>query len=133
MEVDPMAAPLVVSPRIVPLTSDESGVLRVTGTRIPLERIIEWYLEGITPEAIVEAFDSLRLSDVYVIISYYLDHSEEVNEYLRLREVKADEVRSMIAAGQAARPGMGDELRARERRADENQGRTRGQGSFRLY
>jgi uncharacterized protein (DUF433 family) len=54
---------LVLSPQIVPLTADEGGVLRVTGTRIPLERIIECHQEGLAPEAIVEAFDSLRLAD----------------------------------------------------------------------
>ena len=31
----------------------------------PLERIVEHYKAGETPEQIVEAFDSLRLSDVY--------------------------------------------------------------------
>jgi uncharacterized protein (DUF433 family) len=116
-----MAPTLALSPRVVPLTPDESGVLRVTGTRIPLERIVECYEAGLTPEGIVAAFDTLRLSDVYVVIGYYLDHQKEVKEYLQLREEKADEIRRMIAAGQPARAGMAEELRARKERRDENQ------------
>src|SRR5438128_2071285 len=115
-----MSPTLVLAPRLVPLTPDESGVLRVTGTRIPLERIIECHLERLTPEAIVEAFDSLRLADVYLIVAYYLDHKEEVEEYLRQREHQADAVRQLIAAGQAPRPGMRDELLARKGRLGGN-------------
>jgi uncharacterized protein (DUF433 family) len=109
-----MPLTLVLSPRSVPLTADESGAVRVTGTRIPLERIIECHQDGLTPEAIVDAFDSLRLSDVYVIVGYYLDHKEEVQEYLRQREEQAEAVRQLIADGQAPRPGMRDELLARK-------------------
>jgi uncharacterized protein (DUF433 family) len=113
-----MAMNLVIEPRPVPLSQDESGVWRVTGTRIPLERIIECYQAGLTPEAIVEAFDSLRLSDVYTVISYYLDHKEEVAAYLRVREEKAEEVRRMIEAGQPPRPGLREELLARRARQE---------------
>jgi uncharacterized protein (DUF433 family) len=115
-----MPQTLTLSPRIVPLTPDANGVLRVTGTRIPLERIIECYQDGLSPEAIVEAFDSLRLSHVYVILAYFLDHKEEVQEYLRAREEEAESVRRLIAAGQAPRPGMHDELLARQARRGGN-------------
>jgi len=109
-----MVMSLIIEPRTVPLTpSDEHGGLRVTGTRIPLERVIECYQAGDTPETIVDRFDSLRLSDVYLIISFYLDHKEEVEEYLRLQEERAEEVRRMIEASQPPRPGMREELRAR--------------------
>jgi uncharacterized protein (DUF433 family) len=109
---------LVIEPRPVPLTEDADGRWRITGTRIPLERIIECHKEGESPEAIAEAFDSLRLSDVYVVISYYLDHKDEIEEYLQGREQKAEEVRRMIEGGQPARPGMRDELLARKARLE---------------
>src|SRR5438445_13323426 len=109
-----MPPTLVLSPPTLPLTADESGVLRVTRTRIPLERIIECHQEGLTPEAIVDAFDSLRLADVYVIVGYYLDHKEELQDYLRRREEQAEAVQQLIAAGQTPRPGMRDELLARK-------------------
>jgi uncharacterized protein (DUF433 family) len=91
-----MGAVLTVEPRAVPLTLLEGGVWRVTGTRIPLERVIECYKAGCTPETIVEAFDSLKLSNVYVLIGYYLDHAEEVERYLAEREETAEKVRKMI-------------------------------------
>lgn len=98
--------------RPVPLTQIEDGTLRVTGTRIPLERIIECYQEGYTPEHIVEAFDTLRLADVYAVIAFYLDHKEEVEEYIRVQDRKADEIRNRIEASQ--RPGpTPEELTAR--------------------
>jgi uncharacterized protein (DUF433 family) len=99
-------AEFVIEPRPVPLVQGEDGQWRVTGTRIPLERIIECHKAGETPEAIVEAFNSLSLSDVYMVISYYLDYKDEIEEYLQRREEKADEVRRMIETGQPARPGM---------------------------
>jgi uncharacterized protein (DUF433 family) len=117
-----MTSTLVLESRVVPLTRLENGTYRVTGTRIPLERIIEEYKEGATPEEIVDAFDSLRLSDVSTIVAFYLDHKEEVEEYLREQDQKAEEVRQMIEAAQPPRPGLRDELLARKARmeADKN-------------
>jgi uncharacterized protein (DUF433 family) len=82
----------------------------VTGIRIPLERIIECHQEGLTPEAIVEAFDSLQLLDVDLIVAYYLDHKDEMQQYLAQREEQAEAVRQLIAAGQVPRPGMREEI-----------------------
>lgn len=126
-----MTMTLATEPQVVPLTRLENGVYRVTGTRIPLERIIECYKAGLTPEDIVDAYDSLRLSDVYTIIGYYLDHKEEVEAYLREQDEEAEEIRRMIEAAQPPRPGLREELLARWARlqngrrrhdAPENQG-----------
>ncbi|MBO0699558.1 MAG: DUF433 domain-containing protein, partial [Zavarzinella sp.] len=62
-------------PRPVPLDRLPNGVLRVAGTRIGLDLVIGAYKAGQTPEQIVEAYDSLRLADVYALIAYYLDHT----------------------------------------------------------
>ena len=108
---------LVVEPRPVPLTQIENGVWRVTGTRIPLERVIECYHAGLSPETTVEHFDTLRLADVYAIISFYLDHKEEVDEYLRLAEEEAAEIRRMIEANQRP-PLTREDLLARKARLE---------------
>jgi len=42
----------------------EQGVLRVAGTRIPLERIVRGFLSGATPEQIVQDYDVLDIKDV---------------------------------------------------------------------
>ncbi|MFO0810442.1 MAG: DUF433 domain-containing protein [Gemmataceae bacterium] len=107
-----------IAPQAVPLTLDAHGTWRVTGTHVPLERVIECYQQGDTPEAIVESFDALQLADVYAVISYYLNHTAEVDAYLRAGEAEAAEVRRRIEARQPPRPGMRAELLARRARME---------------
>ena len=45
-----MAVTLDLEPRPVPLVRSEDGVYRVTESRLPLERIVEHYKAGATPE-----------------------------------------------------------------------------------
>lgn len=101
-------------PRAIPLTRLENGVYRVTGTRIPLERIVESYKTGVVPEEMVASFDTLHLSDVYTLIGYYLDHREEVEQYLRETEELAEEIRRKIEASQPSRPGLKEDLLRRK-------------------
>src|SRR5262249_17473454 len=115
---DIMASTLILEPRAVPLTRLENGVYRVTGTRIPLERIVECYQEGTAPEEIVRNFDTLRLSAVYAATSYYLDHKDAVEEYMREQEQEAEALRRMIEASQPQRPGWREELLARRARME---------------
>lgn len=115
-----MSSTLVVQPRHVPLTMTEQGVWRVSGTRIPLERVIESYQAGLTPEEIVDCFDTLNLADVYIVIGYYLDHKEEVEQYLREAEAKAEEIRAMVEARQPSRPGFKEELLRRKALRENN-------------
>jgi uncharacterized protein (DUF433 family) len=105
-----MSVTLNLDPRAVPLTRLENGVYRVTGTRIPLERVIESFNDGASPEEIVGSFDTLRVSDVYTILGYYLDHKEEVEEYLREQNEEAAKMRQMIETAQPPKPGLREEL-----------------------
>jgi uncharacterized protein (DUF433 family) len=109
-----MPSNLDLQPRAVPLIRLDNGVYRVTDTRIPLERIVESYKDGMKPEDIVDSFDTLRLSDVYTLIGYYLDHREEVERYLREQEEQAEEVRRKIEANQPPRPGLKEDLLRRK-------------------
>ena len=68
----------IIEPQPVPLRRDDSGAIRIGDSRVLLELVIEAYLDGVTPEAIVRRFENLRLADVYAVINYYLNHSEEV-------------------------------------------------------
>src|SRR6266705_828023 len=89
---------LPLDPRPVPLKELEHGALRVAGTRISFETVIEAYKEGATPEQIVDAFQPLRLADVYTLIGYYLDHKAEVDAYLQDVEHEAEEGRRRFEA-----------------------------------
>jgi uncharacterized protein (DUF433 family) len=96
----------------VPLTRDADGVLRVGSSRVTLDTVIAAFREGMTPEGIVEQYPSLRLADVYSVIGYVLNHTEEVETYLRDRQHLAEVVRQ----GNEARfdpVGVRDRLLAR--------------------
>jgi uncharacterized protein (DUF433 family) len=109
-----MTINLTLQPRAIPLTRLDNGIYRVTGTRIPLERVVHSYQAGATPEEIVASFDTLHLSDVYVLIAYYLDHKEEVEQYLREEEELAEEIRHKIEAAHMHWPGLKEELLRRK-------------------
>ena len=93
----------------VPLFDDEQGGLRVTGTRVLLERIVHAFEDGATPEGIVQSYDTLQLADVYAVLTWYLRHKAEVEDYLRRRAQEAEAIRRTIEAKQPDRA----ELRAR--------------------
>jgi len=93
----------------VPLFDDGQGGLRVTGTRVLLERIVHAFEDGATPEGIVQSYDTLHLADVYAVLAWYLRHKEEVEGYLNNRADEADAIRRKIEANQPDRT----ELRAR--------------------
>ena len=66
----------------VPLRTDPHGVIRVGGTRVPLDTIVVAYREGATAEEIAEQYPSVALSDIYASLSYYLRHRSEIDAYL---------------------------------------------------
>jgi uncharacterized protein (DUF433 family) len=76
-----------------PLRLDADGVLRVGGTRVPLDTVVGEFEDGASVEEIVAQFDTLRRSDVYAVIGYYLEHRAEVEAYLEERRRLAEEVR----------------------------------------
>jgi uncharacterized protein (DUF433 family) len=81
-----------------PLRVEEGGVVRVGNSRISLDVIVEHYENGMTPEELVRAYDTLVLSDVYAAIAYYLGHRNEVRAYLHWREDEARGLRSKLEA-----------------------------------
>ncbi len=74
--------------------TDEHGVMRVGCGRVMLDSVVAAFLEGHSAETIRSQYPSLSLADVYGAIAYYLDHSEEVNEYLRRQGQVWDQFRA---------------------------------------
>src|SRR5438270_3450821 len=94
-----------------PLRVDEGGAVRVGNSRISLDLIVEQYENGVTPEDMVRAYDTLALADVYAVIAYYLRHSDAVRTYLKRRREEAEALQAKI---EAERPRVSrDELFAR--------------------
>lgn len=104
---------LVVAADPIPLITDQYGVVRVRGTRIPLDTVIAAYQAGTLPEEIVDQYSTLQLADVYGIISYYLNHRDEVEQYLQERQRRADELQAEIEARSDPR-GIRERLLARQ-------------------
>lgn len=78
-----------VAPITPPIAIDLDGVMRVGGTRVTLETIVESFEDGAGPEEIVAQYPSLSLSEVYAAITFYLQHRPEVEEYLARRRSEA--------------------------------------------
>jgi uncharacterized protein (DUF433 family) len=108
-----MLKALTLKAQTVPITVDPLGKARVGDSRIPLERVIDAYNAGERPESICEAFDTLQLADVYAVIWYYLDHRDEVEEYLRQQQHGAAAIRQQIEAAQGGKGPSRAELQAR--------------------
>jgi uncharacterized protein (DUF433 family) len=79
-----------------PFVNDKSGIIRIDGTRIPLDTIISAFKNGSTCEEIVYQFPTLKLADVYSTISYYLNYQDEIEAYLQERSEKAISIRKEI-------------------------------------
>jgi uncharacterized protein (DUF433 family) len=88
---------IVISNEAIPLQADKHGVVRVGGTRVTLDTLVAAYKRGATAEEIMQQYPSLKLVDIYFSIGYYLRRRDEVEEYLREREQKAEEVRRQYA------------------------------------
>ena len=85
--------PLELKTQPVPLKTTPEGAIWVGGTRVTLDTVVGCYWDGMTAEGIVEQYPTLRLADVYAVIGYYLDHTSEVDEYLRAREAEGERIR----------------------------------------
>jgi uncharacterized protein (DUF433 family) len=108
--IKPMTLSIAFEP--APIETDANGIVRVAKTRVTLDTVVTAFLEGCTPEEITQQYPSLQLSDIYLVIGYYLRHREEVHTYLAERQHLADIVRQ--EAEQRFSPmGIRDRLLAR--------------------
>jgi uncharacterized protein (DUF433 family) len=88
---------LVLEREIPPLREDETGAIRVGKSRVLLEVVIRAFQDGVSPEAIVQRYSTLSLSDVYNTIGYYLRHQNAVEAYLNQREQLAESVQQRLS------------------------------------
>lgn len=101
-----------------PLRVDDSGSVRIGKTRITLDLVVEQYENGMTPDDLVRAYDSLSLADVYSAIGYYLRHRDDVHKYLQARKADAESIRTKIESERA--PITKAELMARRDAMEKN-------------
>ena len=56
--------------------------IRIKGTRVGIETILDDYLNGASPEEIAARYRTLTLEQIYATITYYLHNQEAVDGYL---------------------------------------------------
>ena len=105
----------------VPLWTDEDGKIRVEGTRVLLETVITAFHQGETPEGIVECYSTLSLSAVYGVVTYYLTHRAEVDDYMQRVAAAGEQTQReseavMTPEVKALRARLREKLAAGERR-----------------
>ena len=105
---------LMISTDSPPLTKDAGGVFRLGGTRVSLDSVVFAFLEGSTPEEIVQQYPSLDLAAAYAAVAYYLNHRQEVDGYLRERKTQREQIRSEVEA-RFNPQGIRDRLLSRSR------------------
>jgi uncharacterized protein (DUF433 family)/predicted RNase H-like HicB family nuclease len=98
------------------LRVDEGGTIRIGNSRIRLDLVVEQYENGMTPEDMVRAYDTLDLADVHAAIAYYLRHRDEVRAYLKRRKEEAETLRAKL---EAERPRISREELLARRQAKE--------------
>ena len=56
--------------------------IRIKGTRVGIEIVIEKFLEGASPKNIQEHYPHLTLKQIYATITYYLFNKNTVDAYI---------------------------------------------------
>ena len=62
----------------------------IAGTRVSLDSVVYAFLEGLSPESIMESFDTLTLEEVYGALAFYLGHRDDIDAYLRQSDAEFD-------------------------------------------
>ncbi len=67
---------------VSPYIEQRNGGLYVAGSRVSLDSVVISFQEGASPEGIVQSFPTLKRSQVYGAIAYYLENEEMIKEYI---------------------------------------------------
>ena len=75
-----MAAPLVLTKQYV---EQRNSAYWISSSRISLDSVIYEFLNGSSPENIIQSFPLLTLDQVYGAIAFYLTNKNLIDVYLR--------------------------------------------------
>jgi len=84
------------------LTRTSEGVLRITGTRITLDSVIQAFHDGATPEEMCQDFSGLALAHIYSVLAFYLTQQDAVDTYLKEHAQATTIIRQELQSTHAA-------------------------------
>jgi uncharacterized protein (DUF433 family) len=84
------------------LTRTSEGVLRITGTRITLDSVIQAFHDGATPEEMCQDFSGLALAHIYSVLAFYLTQQDAVDVYLKEQAQATTIIRQELQSTHAA-------------------------------
>ncbi len=96
----------------IPLRLDGYGVWRVIGTRITLGLVVDCFERGWSPVEIASRYDSLKLTDVYQVVSLHLADPVRVKSMLVRENAIAEENIRRVEADPAGR-ALREKIRVR--------------------
>jgi uncharacterized protein (DUF433 family) len=76
---------------------------KVAGSRVSLDSVVYAFLNGQSPEGIVDSFPTLSLEQVYGAITFYLSNRDEIDAYLKQGE---EEFESLRRASRQSNPQL---------------------------
>ena len=65
-----------------PYVEERNGGLYVAGTRVSLDSVVIAFQDGASPENIARSYSTLKLSQVYGVIAYYLENEQAIDAYV---------------------------------------------------
>ena len=65
--------------------------IRIKGTRVGIEVVIEKFLEGASPEEIRRHHPHLTLKQIYATITYYLFNQEQIDAYIKAGHIRVED------------------------------------------
>ena len=72
--------------------------IRIKGHRIGIDNVIDYYLQGYSPEQILQELPSLNLEKIYATLTYYLHNRVEIDAYmLRLAKWREQRYQESLA------------------------------------
>jgi uncharacterized protein (DUF433 family) len=97
---------------VSPYIEERNGGLYVAGTRVSLDSVVIRFQEGASPDRIAQSYPTLKLSQVYGVIAYYLENERTIADYIAEGERELEQ--SAVRLSQT-NPGLFARLEAARR------------------
>ena len=80
------------------ITDDQilSGEPIIRGTRTPVRAIVELWRQTVAPEDIPKHLPHLSLAQVFDALSYYSDHTSEINAHIERNRIPAELIDPLV-------------------------------------